>query len=60
MIVIAHRLSTIESADKVVVLDKGQVVEEGTHRNLLRQEGLYANLYLGAENSGQLFGANNT
>lgn len=44
-IVIAHRLSTIESADKILVLDAGQVVEQGSHRDLLEQGGHYAQLY---------------
>ena len=43
--VIAHRLSTIVNADKIVVLDKGQVVESGSHRELLAQQGRYYNLY---------------
>jgi ATP-binding cassette subfamily B protein len=44
-IVIAHRLSTILSADVILVVDRGQVVERGTHAELLAQGGLYANLY---------------
>jgi ABC-type multidrug transport system fused ATPase/permease subunit len=44
-IIIAHRLSTVRSADKIVVLEKGQVVEEGTHRQLLTANGLYSLLY---------------
>ena len=44
-IVIAHRLSTVESADQIVVLDKGEVVEKGNHVELIRQGGLYADLY---------------
>ena len=45
VIVIAHRLSTIQNADKVVVLDRGAVVEEGTPSGLLNRGGLYAELY---------------
>lgn len=44
-IVIAHRLSTIEKADKIVVMDKGKVLEIGDHKTLLAQNGHYANLY---------------
>ena len=41
VIVIAHRLATIEHADQILVVDKGQVVQKGTHQQLVRQEGLY-------------------
>ncbi|MEN7546369.1 ABC transporter ATP-binding protein [Rapidithrix thailandica] len=44
-IVIAHRLATIQKADKILVLDKGEIKEAGTHESLLEQEGLYAQLY---------------
>ncbi len=44
-LVIAHRLSTIESADKIVVLAQGAIVEQGTHAELLAREGAYASLY---------------
>ncbi|BCL80843.1 multidrug ABC transporter ATP-binding protein [Ktedonobacteria bacterium brp13] len=42
---IAHRLSTILAADIILVIDKGQIVEQGTHQELLAQNGLYAKLY---------------
>jgi ATP-binding cassette subfamily B protein len=44
-IVIAHRLSTTRSAERVIVLDGGQVVEEGTHAELLQRGGLYMRMY---------------
>lgn len=44
-IVIAHRLSTIQKADTIVVLDKGEIKESGTHANLLQKEGFYTQLY---------------
>lgn len=44
-IVIAHRLSTVERADKIIVVEKGRIVEYGTHQELLIQEGLYSKLY---------------
>lgn len=44
-IIIAHRLSTIEKADKIIVMDQGKIVEEGTHSALLAKNGYYATLY---------------
>ena len=43
-LVIAHRLATVQRATRILVLDKGQIVEEGRHAELLRQGGLYARL----------------
>ncbi len=43
--IIAHRLSTVHNADKIIVLDKGSVVESGTHKQLMENEGLYHHLY---------------
>lgn len=45
-IAIAHRLSTIQDADLILVLHKGEIVEQGTHRELLAQQGLYYKMYL--------------
>jgi subfamily B ATP-binding cassette protein MsbA len=44
-LVVAHRLSTIEGADVILVMDKGQIVEQGSHEELLKQDGAYAKLY---------------
>lgn len=44
-IVIAHRLSTIQKMDRIVVMDKGKIVEQGSHKDLLRQKGAYARLW---------------
>ncbi|MGH9962420.1 MAG: multidrug ABC transporter ATP-binding protein, partial [Pyrinomonadaceae bacterium] len=54
VIAIAHRLSTIAALDRLVVLDQGRIVEEGTHTTLVAQGGLYAQLW--AHQSGGFLG----
>lgn len=44
-IVISHRLSTVKDADKIFVLDQGEIVEEGTHQELIASDGLYSRIY---------------
>ena len=41
VIMIAHRLKTVRHADQIIVVDKGQVIQRGTHEELLRQDGIY-------------------
>ncbi len=48
-LVVAHRLSTVINADKILVIDKGQIVEEGSHNELIKLGGLYASLYATAK-----------
>ena len=45
MLIVAHRLSTIQHADKIIVLQKGEILESGTHQELLKKKGYYYNLY---------------
>jgi len=45
VIVIAHRLKTVRNADNIVVLENGQIVEQGRHTDLLKQHGLYHRLW---------------
>ncbi len=44
-LVIAHRLTTVQNADKIIVLEKGKIAESGTHQELIKQNGIYKNLY---------------
>ena len=44
VVIVAHRLSTVKNADKIIVLDKGKVMEEGTHTDLTKNKGLYYQL----------------
>jgi len=44
-IIIAHRLSTVTSADRIIFLDKGEIVEAGSHRELMANQGQYYQMY---------------
>ena len=54
VVAIAHRLSTIAAMDRLIVLDEGQIVEEGSHQQLLKKGGIYATLW--AHQSGGFLG----
>jgi len=56
-LIIAHRLSTVQRADRVVVIDRGRVVEEGRHSDLLAAEGVYSRLYRGQFRDEDMFQA---
>ena len=45
VIAIAHRLSTIAAMDRLIVMDNGRIIEQGSHNNLLQLDGLYASLW---------------
>jgi ATP-binding cassette subfamily B protein len=45
MLIVAHRLSTIQHADNIIVLQDGQIIEQGNHQELLKNKGYYYNLY---------------
>ena len=45
IVIVSHRISAVQNADLILVLDEGQIIEKGNHEELLKLEGLYADLY---------------
>ena len=48
-IVVAHRLSTVEKCDKIFLIEEGKIIEEGTHQELIEQQGKYYKLYVAGQ-----------
>jgi ATP-binding cassette subfamily B protein len=44
-IIVSHRVSSAKNADKIIIIDEGQIIQEGTHNQLVNQDGYYAELY---------------
>ena len=57
-IIIAHRLSTVRDADQIIVLDHGEIIEKGTHGELLEKKGKYFELYEAQKKSGKYTAGN--
>ena len=53
VLMVAHRLSTIQNADQILVLSEGQILQSGTHQQLLEQKGLYAQMWQNYQTSAQ-------
>jgi subfamily B ATP-binding cassette protein HlyB/CyaB len=45
MIIVAHRLANVKECDAIIVMEKGQIIEQGTHDKLIKDRGIYYNLY---------------
>ena len=46
LIIVSHRVSCVKNADKIIVLEKGSIIQEGTHNDLIKNEGFYKDLYI--------------